>query len=176
MAMKSDARRTLIILAVVCTLPVVASYLAYYVWQPEGTVNYGELISPAPLPEPIAERASDLRGRWALVYASDNGCDERCARSLYHMRQVRTAQGEHMDRVERLWLRASSEAPPAELLEQHAGLVVETAAPRVIASLPAQDRVMLMDPYGKIMMRYPADADPKRMIRDLARLLKYSRS
>ena len=36
--------------------------------------------------------------------------------------------------------------------------------------------VNLIDPLGNLMLRFPPDADPRQMINDLARLLKYSRS
>ena len=39
----------------------------------------------------------------------------------------------------------------------------------------AADHIYLVDPLGNVMMRFPRDADPSRMIKDLQRLLKYSR-
>ncbi|MCB1888732.1 MAG: hypothetical protein KDH20_14085 [Rhodocyclaceae bacterium] len=170
---KRKGRRTLLLLALVCTLPVVASYATYYLWQPEGRVNYGELLEPSPLPSPLAPLADDLRGRWTLVYASDGPCDADCETALYYMRQVRTAQGEHMDRVERLWLRAGSDGT-GERTEAD-GMVVAQVDRAALAALPATEQVLLLDPLGHVMMRFPVDPDPKRMIRDLARLLKYSR-
>ncbi len=32
----------------------------------------------------------------------------------------------------------------------------------------------LVDPLGNVMMRFPAEADPRRMLRDLERLLRAS--
>jgi hypothetical protein len=34
---------------------------------------------------------------------------------------------------------------------------------------------MTIDPLGNLMMRFPADPEPKRMLKDLERLLKASR-
>jgi hypothetical protein len=41
---------------------------------------------------------------------------------------------------------------------------------------PANDRahIYLIDPRGNVMMRFPAAADGKRMLRDLGRLLRAS--
>lgn len=167
---------TLGAVALVCVLPVAASYLAYYFWPPRAQVNYGELIEPVTLPDGIATLVPEVRGRWTLVYASEGRCEEACAQALYYMRQVRTAQAEHMDRVERLWLRGVGDgAPDAALLAAHPGLRVTSVARAALHALPATGQVMLLDPLGKLMMRFPSDPDPKRMIRDLARLLKYSR-
>src|SRR5688500_5285069 len=54
----SDANRargrrplTLWLILAACAAPIVASYVAYYLWRPTEHVNYGELIEPRPLPE-----------------------------------------------------------------------------------------------------------------------------
>jgi hypothetical protein len=38
-----------------------------------------------------------------------------------------------------------------------------------------EDHVFLIDPIGNQMLRWPKDADPNRMKRDISRLLKASR-
>ena len=39
----------------------------------------------------------------------------------------------------------------------------------------AADHIYVVDPLGNLMMRFPRDPDPSRMIKDLQRLMKYSR-
>ena len=39
----------------------------------------------------------------------------------------------------------------------------------------AADHIYLIDPLGNLMMRFPRDPEPGRMIKDLSRLLKASR-
>jgi hypothetical protein len=34
--------------------------------------------------------------------------------------------------------------------------------------------IYVVDPLGNLMMRYPRDPDPSKMLQDLQRLLKYS--
>jgi cytochrome oxidase Cu insertion factor (SCO1/SenC/PrrC family) len=41
-------------------------------------------------------------------------------------------------------------------------------------SMQGADNIYLVDPLGNLMMYYPSDADPRGMIQDLQRLLKYS--
>ena len=43
------------------------------------------------------------------------------------------------------------------------------------ATVSARDHIYLIDPLGNLMMRFPKDADPARMVKDLKRLLKISR-
>jgi hypothetical protein len=184
--MKLNPRLTLVLLAAICALPVAASYLTFYLWPPGRQMNYGELVGPAPVPEgaiaPVAGQPFDgarLKGRWVMIYAGPAACDGGCRQALYLMRQVRTAQGKEMDRVERLWLVTDGGQPIPEALEGQAGLAVARTDPVWLARLGGEGagpgRIHLMDPLGLVMLRYPAAPEPKGMIKDLERLLKYSR-
>jgi hypothetical protein len=50
------------------------------------------------------------------------------------------------------------------------------SAPRLDA-FPGRpsDYIYLVDPFGNLMMRYPRDADPSRMLKDLQRLLRVAK-
>jgi len=166
--------------------PVAASYLLYYFWQPEGRVNYGELIKPRALPDPaltLADgtpfRLSQLRGKWLLVSIDPGRCDESCNRKLLYMRQLRLTQGKNTERVERVWLISDNAVPRAEVAAQYEGTwLVRADGADLLKQFPAQARVVdhiyLIDPLGNLMLRFPRDADPRLMIRDLSRLLKAS--
>jgi len=45
----------------------------------------------------------------------------------------------------------------------------------LIAPQSARKHIYVVDPLGNLILRFPEDADPKRMIKDMSRLLKYSR-
>lgn len=184
--MKLEGRRTLLLLAAVCALPVLASYFTYYVIQPGKRMNYGQLVEPRPLPAaPLAGldgkpfALESLRGRWVMVAVDASACDERCRAKLYAMRQVRSAQGKEMDRVERLWLVTDAGTPAPELLSAHDGMRVARGAAALLPALPAEGapaaHVWVVDPLGNVMMRYPENPDARRMVKDFERLLKYSR-
>ena len=60
--------------AVLFAVPLIASYLAFFVWRPEGRVNYGDLLEVRPLAEaPLRHldgrtfRFAELRGKWVMV-------------------------------------------------------------------------------------------------------------
>jgi cytochrome oxidase Cu insertion factor (SCO1/SenC/PrrC family) len=185
--MKLTSRQTLLLIAAVCVVPVVASYLAFYVWTPAKSTNYGALLEPRPVVQEAlsavdgkAFSPGHLRGRWILVYAGASACDESCRQTLYYMRQVRTALGKEMDRVERVWLLTDAGRPDDALLKQHPGLhVIRAERSAVLAQLDASagapGSVVTIDPLGNLMMRFPANLEPKRMLKDLERLLKASR-
>ncbi len=181
--MQRSAKWTLFALIVVCTLPVVASYITFYFWKPSDTVNYGELLDPIELPEGRGEGLagqpaidlSAIKGQWTLAYSGEGACGDSCARSLYAMRQAWLAQGEEMRRLGRLWLVTDGVEPGAETLAEQRDLRVARAVPEWLAVMPqAASHLYLIDPLGNAMMRFPADPDIKAVIKDLRRLLKYS--
>jgi hypothetical protein len=57
--------------------------------------------------------------------------------------------------------------------------IARAAGSPVLAEFPAErsavDHIYLVDPLGNLMLRFPANPDPQRMLKDLARLLKASR-
>lgn len=187
-ASKSN-RNSLLLVFAVFGIPVVASYLAYYVWQPQGAAtNYGELIQPVTLAQTTLLTRLDgtpmelkaLRGKWLLVHANSGDCDALCEKNLYAMRQVRLLQGRDQDRVERVWLLTDGIAPKDELLKHkfEGTLAVRDVNGALASKLPAKSDVRhhlyVIDPLGNVMMRYDADPDLKRMGKDLGKLLRAS--
>ncbi len=163
-------RNKLVLIALVCAAPLVLGTLAYVLgWSPGKPGNYGELVPPRPV---AAAPFAALRGKWVLVSADDAACDAYCEKKLYFMRQARRAQGKDMERIERLWLVSGAAAPRPELLAAIEG----THVARLESPAFTRGHIYLVDPLGNLMLRFPRDPDPSRMIKDLQRLLRYSRS
>jgi len=172
---------------VLCAMPVVAAWLAYFVWPPSSRSNYGELIEPRPLSDPQLERRaggafllSALHGKWLLVQLDGGSCAEPCRKKLLYMRQARLSQGRDMDRIERVWL-VTDDAPidPGMVREFDGTRVLRVGASGLAREFPAArdpaDYIYVVDPLGNLMLRYPRDPDPSGMRRDLSRLLRASR-
>ncbi len=183
----SRSRRTLWLVAAVCIAPFVASFAAYYFYQPDARVNYGELLEAKPLPAMPMKQVdggdfsfAQLQGKWLFVMVDDAACNAYCEKKLWQIRQVRKTQGKYPQRIERVWLVTGSGQPQPRLREEFAGtwLISATGSPQ-LAALPYQgartDHIYLVDPLGNLVLRYPRDADPSRMRKDLERLLKVSR-
>ena len=169
-------RYRLLALGAFFALPVVAGWVAYLTgWVPGTTSNYGTLLQPKSLAMPAFEA---LRGKWVLVQFDGAACDAWCEQKLYTMRQVRRAQGREMHRVERLWIVTDSAAPRPALLAAIEGTRIARGEGRLAALFPAGDvpseHIYLVDPLGNLMLRFPRDPDPSRMVKDLERLLKVS--
>jgi cytochrome oxidase Cu insertion factor (SCO1/SenC/PrrC family) len=169
---------------VVCAMPFAAALVAYFFFPPAGRTNYGELIEAKPVPGVEVTRVdgrpfslAELRGKWVMLQVDAAACDAACQAKLFNMRQVRLAQGQSMDRVERVWLLLDAGHPSPALARLYEGAVIARAVPELLAVLPAADvrnHIYLIDPRGNLILRFPENADPKGMIKDLGRLLKYS--
>jgi hypothetical protein len=190
-----DAQRTrtgrlkMLLVALVCAAPVIASYLLYYVWRPQARTNYGELIEPQrPIPSitgtDLAGRPVHLpalEGQWLLVSVAGGACDAHCEKHLYMQRQLREGLGKDKDRVDWVWF-VDDAAPVREALKPalQAATVVRVDRAQLAQWLaPAsghalEDHLYVVDPLGHWMMRFPQTEDvtgASHIRKDLLRLL-----
>jgi ABC-type taurine transport system substrate-binding protein len=177
----AKGRRTMLLLLAVCLAPIVAAYVAFYVWRPTATASYGSVVSPAQAISTAGLRTLDgvalsaaMRGKWVMALRAPSSCDKDCQRDLYYMRQIRTLQAADMDRVARLWVVDDGGQPDPALLSEHAGLLVVSDAALASVLGPA-GHIALIDPRANLMMRFPQNPETKGIVADLKKLLKYSR-
>lgn len=190
------SRAQIWILIAVFFAPLIIAFVLYYGldgWRPSGSTNQGDLIQPpAPVPEVAlttpqgAKHPPDLlRDIWTIVYVGSGDCDSRCREALTLMRQTRLALNDDMTRVQRLFLVTQDCCDETYLATEHAGLLVATldenatSVESVFAAatpepLPEAGRIYIVDPLGNLMMSYPRDAEPKGLLTDLKKLLKFS--
>jgi hypothetical protein len=167
------ARAKLLLVFLACAAPFVLGWAAWYFgWAPGTAGNYGELIPPRSV---TGAPLQALRGKWVMVSFDSAGCDAYCEKKLYYMRQIRRAQGKDQARVERLWVITDAGTPRPELLAAIEGTHVSRIAPGEFPGVRS-DHIYLVDPLGNLMMRFPRDPDPSGMLKDLQRLLRYSRA
>lgn len=180
-------RRVALLILAFCAAPTVAAWFAYFVWQPQSRTNYGELTEPRSLSDPELRRPeggsfrlSQLRGKWVLLQVDSGACADGCRRKLVYMRQACLALGKDAERIERVWLLSDGGVPAPALLREHEGLnVARVPDGALLGELPASGNpagyIYVVDPMGSLMLRFPADPDGRRMLRDLTRLLRASR-
>lgn len=182
-------RWKLLLLLLVCAAPVVASYFTYYVVRPDGRRNYGELIDPQrPIPAMMGTDAAGkvvplqgLKDQWLFISVADSSCDQACDEHLFVQRQLREGLGREKGRLDWVWLRTGDQALSEPLKEATASATVlhvdETELSNWLQPADGQklsDHLYLVDPIGNWMMRFPANAEPNKIKRDLERLLKAS--
>lgn len=187
---KQSGRRKLFFVLAICAAPLLASYFTYYVIKPESRTNYGTLLDPRNYSMPaLGSTALDgtalsleaYKGKWLMLQISDADCQDSCKKRLYDMRQLRAAQGKDMERLERVWLITDDKPLDTVLMREYDGMRhLRVTRQALQAWLPVEagtelsDHIYLVDPLGNLMMRYPKDADPNKIKKDLVKLLKAS--
>lgn len=183
-------RRTALLVAALLVLPfALATLLWGSGWQPSGRVNHGELLLRDDLPlrqltpghlQPAATARPLLDGRWALVLAVPGECGANCATQLHLARQVQVSLNKEMTRLNRglLGPQLADEATLAALAARWPDLAIARADGAAWAQFGGEavtaPRLFVLDPQGRLVLRYPPAPDPQGVRRDLERLLKYS--
>jgi cytochrome oxidase Cu insertion factor (SCO1/SenC/PrrC family) len=182
------SRRMILLVGAVCLAPFVASFALYLFWQPSGRINYGELVEGVVLPAGVLAPSAggksfdfaQVRGRWVFVTVDSGACDDYCQNKLWKMRQVRLTQGKYLERIERVLLVNDAQNVAPGVIKEYEGMWIAGAqGDAVLKAFPyrnlQRDHIYMVDPLGNVVLRYPKDADPSRMKKDLQRLLRVSR-
>ena len=187
---KRKGRWKLFAVLLVCASPLLLSYLTYYVIKPAGRTNYGDLIDPRNYPIPqLGSTTLDgkpagleqFKGKWIMLNVDSGDCQQACRDQLVQMRQLRLMTGKERERVERVWLITDSTPLDTMLMRVVEGTHFLRVPPDAVAKwLPveqggnAADHIYLLDPLGNLMMRFPKNADPAKVKKDIGKLLKAS--
>ena len=188
-------RIQMLLLLLACAAPVIASYLAYYVFKPEGAkTNFGTLVQPVQDVNP-AWFDIPFNGKWTLLIARPAGeCaikNESCLEALFLMRQLRIAVGRESSRVQLVWVNTDGKPVDPEVLLAYD----QKTAGFQILSLPADlklksefdawlnrdgagQKIQLIDPSPAKMMVFPVTNSPKEfgsIKKDLEKLLRLNR-
>ncbi|HEY6897603.1 MAG TPA: hypothetical protein VI279_10095 [Rhodocyclaceae bacterium] len=181
----NKTQRTLLLVVGLMLLPVIAATALYFSgWQPTGKPN-GELLQPAvalhgdlSTPEGAALPLAKLEGRWHLVVAGAGACNDNCLALLDNARRIHVALYKQMPQVDRLWLSNAANAVEASALRsQQPDLIAAVASNEARIGFDLDrpgHRLYLMDPAGRVVMRYAPDTQPKAVLKDLERLLRFS--
>ena len=187
-------RVQMLLVLAACAAPVIASYLTYFVVRPEARSNYGALIQPTRTLPALNARALDgtevplrsLKGQWLLVVTGPSACDAGCEGRLHLQRQLREMLGRERERVDKVWLvtdgvelrpalrDAVLARPEVTVLRVDAAALARWLEPD--AGRRLDEHLYLVDPMGEWMMRFPVGAEPRKVMRDLERLLRASAS
>ncbi|OZB15975.1 MAG: hypothetical protein B7X58_05850 [Marinobacter sp. 34-60-7] len=187
-------RRMALLLFAVGFGPMILATVMYFTgWlNPTGSTNEGELLNPivsvasfnleTRTGEPLASRfeAGVADPQWLMLVVADT-CAESCEQLLYLARQVNIALGKNAPKVARA---AYISTVPADLesrwADEYQRMERLQLAPGTTPAWPAAinpaeaSRILLVDPYGNVMMHYGDEHTGKQMLKDLKHLLKLS--
>ena len=187
-------RRMALLLFAVGFGPMIFATVLYYTgWMnPTGNSNHGELIQPpAPLAElqlqgadgsPLVDRfGPQLEDpEWMLMVVAGD-CGSTCEELLYLARQVNIALGKNAARVNRsAWLGSVSDELAGRWNSDYSSMEQLNLADGAEPLWPGgvdpsqQPRILVVDPFGNIIMHYGSEHTGKQMLNDLKHLLKIS--
>lgn len=187
---KNRQRLLLSAIMLIFAFPFGASWFIYKftdIGKGDVAGSYGELIMP---PVPLADiqlsvqgdDARHLHGKWSLVYIAGPDCDQPCRSRLDGMMGLRTNLGKDSDRLQLLLGTVSgmSEDGLKQFLQGYSGARIllfpwTELAPDSQRYALETGSLYLVDPLGNLMMHYSSASDPEGIIRDLKRLMRYSR-
>lgn len=188
-------RMQMLLLLLACAAPVIASYLSYYIFKPEGgKTNFGTLVQPAQEMNP-AWFSIPFKGKWTLLIARPAGeCTvqkNQCLEALFLMRQLRIGLGKDSDRVQLVWINTDGRSVDPEVLlaydEKKAGFQIVSlpSDPILRAQFEAWldhegagQKIQLIDPSQAKMMYFPVTNSPKEfgsIKKDVEKLLRLNR-
>jgi cytochrome oxidase Cu insertion factor (SCO1/SenC/PrrC family) len=191
---KTKSKLVIVLLLVIFLGPFLLAWLLHH--QAEHLAfdytNAGTLIMPTrsitdlPLVELPAEQplnTSQLLGQWWLTYVPPTSCDTACQRNFYHMRQIHTSLGKERTRLRRLALLPEPiKLDIAQLTQRYPQLVIAGCEINAYQAefgnwgAPGEQGLFLVaDPLGHFILSYPGDMAPKAILKDLKRLMKFSK-
>jgi hypothetical protein len=174
--------------------PMILATVMYYTgWMnPTGHSNHGVLLQPpVPVSElqlrdadgaPLAERFGPelVEPEWMMVVVAED-CGSVCEDLLYRARQVNIALGKNANRMNRsAWVGSMSDDLGERWPKEFSSMEKLTIPDDVKPSWPAnvdpssEARILVVDPFGNIVMHYGSEHTGKEMLNDLKHLLKLS--
>ncbi len=185
---KKRTRKLVISLFCIFLAPLFAAWYLYFNADHNilKSSNNGELIrmpfkvTALELHDYKGDLISNKKHKWTILYWTKS-CDKQCKQVVEKILKVRMVLGKDMART-KAWLATSNKITQPMLRALQDVQNFNTAALLMPNSPEAKDllmtgdkHILLIDPSGNVMMRYPADVAPKAIHSDLKRLLKLSR-
>lgn len=175
-------------------MPILAAGLLYFSgYTPSAGVNHGELVAPPrSLPglrfiglQPRSPAPSVWEGRWSLVWLVEPPCGERCHTRLDEMLRIQLGLRKGALRVQRVLIikGLAAGAEVTDSLRSYRDLIAlvpedEKALNALLRTFDppahAASGLYVVDPGGRLVLRYRPEVAARDVIDDLKRLLRYS--
>lgn len=119
-------------------------------------------------------------GKWVLaVYVTDT---EKAKDSIYFMRQLNVALNRDIYKARRITFFSNvliedslnsilQEYPRTENFKDENGMLLNVLQRNSSIDMNIENPIFIIDPYGRAVMFFPKDTDPKKILKDLKRLI-----
>ena len=138
-----------------------------------GTTNYGNFLKEKIIIDSSSK--SDER-HWMLLQLISDSCNINCQDNAYMLRQINTAVGKDMDRVRRYFIFENNTQKNNVYIKNYPKVIVLDNSENLYNKLSKmEERIFVADPFGNIILGYKEDFLPKGLLKDIKKLLKYSK-
>ena len=111
---------------------------------------------------------------WIILQVIDGKCDTSCQDNMHMLRQINTALGKDMGRVKRYLLNNTDEN--VVYFDNYPKVIVLDRSETLYNKLTKMDeRIFIADPFCKIILGYENDFIAKGLLKDIKKLLKFSK-
>lgn len=187
----NNGKKSFVFLVLLFVAPVLLGTLLFFnldrLGFDKGSVNYGTLVQPA-LPLVVNDlrvagndvsQEEVISKKWTMLYFAPAECGDFCKARLALLKRVRLLTNEQMRRVRTTVVSSDSNVALQDIVKHnYADIVVASVGQGFTKQFPKLELqpIYLVDPLGNLMMYYSKEKpDIKKMLKDINRLLKYSR-
>jgi hypothetical protein len=195
--MNTQHKKNKITIVVIFALSIIPFGFAWYLAEHPQALSLGksngDLITP-PITTQVSdytgydrfssENLTEIPGHWILLnVVTQPDCTAVCNDALYKSKQLSLMLGKDISRVRRVAAFYLSSTPvvlsqewqdDGHLLKIILNPSLQEKIQHLLASSAAEGSLVLMDPLGNLMMKYPAGYDPYKVKNDLGKLLRIS--
>ena len=135
-----------------------------------GTTNHGSFLVDEINITSLADN-----DHWIILQVIDGKCDTSCQDNMHMLRQINTALGKDMGRVKRYLLNKNTNENTV-YLDNYPKVILLDRSETLYNKLTKMDeRIFIADPFGKIILGYENDFIAKGLLKDIKKLLKFSK-
>ena len=196
--MSKQLNRSRILILIVVAMSVIPFAIAWLMarnpeWLSGKYTNHGQLIIPPVVTERSEltgfdtfsrENLTQLNGHWVMInIIPGKECNMDCLAAIHSSKQLRLMMGKDLTRIRRVVL-LMKQVDPAQaahwwaddlrLLRARPGMTLQEKILKIRGGKIPDGMLLLMDPFGNLMMQYEPGFDPYDVKADLKRLLRIS--
>ena len=135
-----------------------------------GTTNHGSFLVDEINITSLADN-----DHWIILQVIDGKCDTSCQDNMHMLRQINTALGKDMGRVKRYLLHKNINENTV-YLDNYPKVILLDRSETLYNKLTKMDeRIFIADPFGKVILGYENDFIAKGLLKDIKKLLKFSK-
>lgn len=135
-----------------------------------GTTNHGSFLV-----DEINITSLVDNDHWIILQVIDGKCDTSCQDNMHMLRQINTALGKDMGRVKRYLLHKNTNENTVNLDNYPKVILLDRSETLYNKLTKMDERIFIADPFGKIILGYQNDFIAKGLLKDIKKLLKFSK-